>query len=450
MKLQEKLIHYQHCLSGLARARLSDMPLDESLIHICREASIAIGSLVTSVWSYNSNRKAFQQLAYFSPEKLAENKTVLDGDDALLLSDRLVQGFPVRKTGAHQNAFGVIPGCIQINPVLTSVLNVPLLKNGTLEIVICCEAPREHRNWDEYDVCFCESILTLLLLVIEMDKSRKAQYLSENYARQTLEYSNQLVEMNRDMRKIMDNLEAATKKAEESDRLKVMFLANLSHEIRTPMNGIIGVSELLEMEELPHSKRLEFTKIIRDRVRDLLCIINSVLDLSKLENGQAEEILVDGSISEICNRVVNHIMLDKIYMNKSALVVRFINRIPAAHDFVRMDFLKLNQILTNLMTNAVKFTVEGEVTLSCECAGACYLFKVTDTGLGIPFESRQNIFQPFVQLKNSSIRTTGNGLGLAICKGLVEVLGGKIWVESELGKGSTFSFTVPKRGQAPG
>lgn len=236
----------------------------------------------------------------------------------------------------------------------------------------------------------------------------------------------------------------AREQAEESDRLKSVFLANMSHEIRTPMNAIIGFSELLEKQQYSEEKRREFTWHIRERSKDLLHIINNILDFSRLEAGNVSIVTIEGDVNEMMNRLVASLDAEINYLKKQEIVVTKQNALQRDENLVKLDFVRLNQVLSNLMSNALKFTQRGEITLSCKKINGNMLeFSVADTGIGIQPDKMDLIFKPFRQADDSIHRKHGgSGLGLAICKGLVEMWGGTIVVESNA-SGSKFTVTVP-------
>lgn len=230
-------------------------------------------------------------------------------------------------------------------------------------------------------------------------------------------------------------------KAEESDRLKTAFLQNMSHEIRTPLNGILGFSHLLQAEDISKEDIKEYTGIIQQSGNRLLNIINAVLDISKIETKQ---IAVSNKSFSL------HSMLSDLYSFFTPIAAKknlemnyFIQRLNN-NGLIDTDDIKLNQILTNLINNAIKFTQIGKIDFGYEVKGNCIEFFVRDTGIGISLEHQEKIFERFTQVDSKNTRCyEGVGLGLAICKGLVELLGGSIWVVSEADKGSTFYFSIP-------
>jgi len=235
----------------------------------------------------------------------------------------------------------------------------------------------------------------------------------------------------------------AKEKAEESDRLKTAFLQNMSHEIRTPMNAIMGFSSLLADSYYNRLNLEKYASIIYQRSNDLLDLMNDILDLSKIESGQL-------SLN------IEKCILPDLFMELDVLFSEYKKRISREHvdllfqikginetEILKIDKGKLKQILINLIGNALKFTDEGYIKCGVQKEGDKLLFKVTDTGVGIPEDKHEIVFQRFAQLEQTGPKNRGGtGLGLAIARGLCELLGGKIWLESEVGKGTTFYFTV--------
>ena len=237
------------------------------------------------------------------------------------------------------------------------------------------------------------------------------------------------------------DLVEAKNKAEESDRLKSAFLANMSHEIRTPMNGILGFAELLKEPDLTGDQQRLYIDLINKSGQRMLNIIKDIIDISKIEAGSMEMLLSDTNIRDQFEFIDNFFKAEATAKGLDFKV----NQVREGQNIVlRTDREKLYAVLTNLVKNAIKFTAQGSVEVGCVQKGSTVEFYVKDTGIGIAADRRQAVFERFVQADiEDKMAYQGAGLGLTISKKYVEMLGGSIWLESEVGVGTTFYFTLP-------
>ena len=236
---------------------------------------------------------------------------------------------------------------------------------------------------------------------------------------------------------------AAKEKAEESDRLKSAFLSNMSHEIRTPLNSIIGFSDLLVDPYYEPEQHAEFACLIKKNGNNLLSIINDIMDFSKIEAGHVH---IKKQLFSV-NQLILDMHQEWSFKAREKGIELMLDQFGLVEElFIESDETKVRQVLVNCLGNAVKFTEEGFVGMGVKTEGEFIQIHVKDTGIGIPSEFHQQVFERFRQVETGNTRRYGgNGLGLPISKCLVELLGGNMWLESEMGKGSTFYFTLPIR-----
>ena len=248
-------------------------------------------------------------------------------------------------------------------------------------------------------------------------------------------------------RQIEDELVAAKEKAEESDRLKLLFLANMSHEIRTPMNGIMGFTSLLKEPALSAEEQQEYIRMIEKSGTRMLTIINDIMSISKIEAGEVTISISDTNVNREIEDIETFFQPEAKQKGIQIIIDHSLTDKPIT---IKTDEEKFYAVLTNLVKNALKFTNKGSVEIGCEKKGEYLEFFVRDTGIGIRPDQRELIFARFRQASESlTHHFEGSGLGLSISKAYVEMLGGKIWVESVLGEGSTFYFTLPYHDDEP-
>jgi PAS domain S-box-containing protein len=282
--------------------------------------------------------------------------------------------------------------------------------------------------------------------VTEQKKAEMAlQESRELLERQNEEYASlneEYLTMNEELTSINEDLSAAIERAEESEKLKTAFLQNMSHEIRTPLNAIIGFSEMLGMDYLTDTDRKEFISIIVNSGRQLLELVNDILTISAIETRQEKINMGRVNLNEVLSELYT---IFKSRAKEKGLTLKVTK--PTSGDLIlQTDEVKFRQIFINLIGNALKFTSEGEIEFGYDLEDEGFIrFFVRDTGVGIPKARQEKIFERFMQADNS-IKSTygGTGLGLAISKGHVEMMGGKIWLESTPGVGSVFYFSLPR------
>jgi len=295
---------------------------------------------------------------------------------------------------------------------------------------------RAVRKSDDEVGVLIDSFNQMLGQIEERDR-RLADY-TGHLEEQVQSRTTDLLEMNR-------QLVGAKEKAEESSRLKSEFLANMSHEIRTPMNGILGMTGLVLDTELSEEQR-GYMSDVKMSADILLSLLNDILDFSKIEAGKMVLDPIEFPIRERMREAIRTLAL-RAHQKGLELVWEVAPEVP---DLLRGDILRMRQVLVNLIGNAIKFTERGEIYVGVEPVQAeappgftDLLFLVRDTGIGIPADRQASVFEAFTQADGSTSRKFGGtGLGLTICTQLVHLMGGKIWVESEPGAGSTFYFTI--------
>ena len=324
------------------------------------------------------------------------------------------------------------------------VVALPLLSRGKLLAVLEIAA---FRNFNSQEEALLAELLPVAAMSLEiLQRNLRTQELlsqTQQQASQLAEQRDALTHSQSELLAQQEELAIAKDKAEEATEMKSMFLANMSHEIRTPMNAIIGLSHLALKTPL-NAKQRDYIGKVHNAGTSLLSIINDILDFSKIEAGKLDLETTDFKLDEVISSVTT-LTAQKAHEKGLEFLAHVSPELP---EFLAGDPFRLGQILTNLVNNAVKFTERGEIHLNIELLERTgdkvqAKFSVRDTGMGMTREQAAKLFQPFTQADMSTTRKHGGtGLGLTISRRLVELMGGRIWLTSEPGVGSTFFFTV--------
>jgi signal transduction histidine kinase len=243
--------------------------------------------------------------------------------------------------------------------------------------------------------------------------------------------------------------EQVTRELERADLMKSQFLASMSHELRTPLNSIINFTQLIAMGVAGPvtEEQLTMLNTSLSSSRHLLQLINDVLDISKIQAGKLSLYIEENvNLNDEIQAVLD--MAEPLLQKQNGVLaqpIRFIQDIDKDLPLTACDRRRIRQVLLNLLSNAIKFTEQGSITLSVKKKGGEFMFAVMDTGHGIPQEMQARIFEPFFQVKSDDKHTQGTGLGLPISRSLIQAHGGNLWVESTIGEGTTFFFTLPFR-----
>lgn len=279
---------------------------------------------------------------------------------------------------------------------------------------------------------WCGIIITFLVLVLILALDRNNRSIKQSNSSLAYKIS--------ELEKLEIELKKAKENAESESYQKTMFLADMAHEIRSPMNSIQGFTELI-MNRGINASTMGFIEIINSSSKRLLTIINDAIDISMIESGNMKLFAEQVSLNKVLNNVVK---LNQINANKNSNEIITSYGLENGADYVMVDSNRLTQVINNLVTNALKFTKNGQVTVGYTIDDDKLKFFVIDTGVGIPHEQGNSIFSRYTQV-DGKVSTTngGSGIGLSICKAIVEIMNGEIWYESEVNVGSKFYFTIP-------
>lgn len=355
---------------------------------------------------YNPDKNTFKQMIFCD-----EKDSFDEWDAGKSISGQVVKtGKTVFLKGKELDAFNKIQNPEMLGTDPACWLGVPIVINGKVYGVMVIQHYTNPAAYSEADATLFEMIAHEVSIYIERQE-------------------------------LIDDLIRAKNKAEESDRLKSAFLANMSHEIRTPMNGILGFAELLKEPGLSGTEMEEYIDIIKISGKRMLNIINDIVDISKIEAGLVKLHFTESNIAAQLDYIHSFF---KHEAEAKGLKLSMKNSLNDKDETIITDKEKLYAVLTNLINNAIKYTDEGEIEFGCVPKGNFIEFYVKDTGLGIPKERQKAVFERFIQgdIENKMVRQ-GAGLGLAISKAYIEMMGGVIRVESEEGVGSVFYFTLP-------
>ena len=424
-ELKERTYHNNLIfLSNSALELLSISERNDIYNYIAEKLHKFLGDAIVLVSCYDEDKEEYQLKQIVGAKKWEKEINTILGREAVNIR------YKRNKTVENIETAGVISSISDFKDYLISPQNLHVQLKKLLVIVKANKF---------YSITLARNNKLLgTIAIITLNKSIiKFKHIIETFAHQVA------VALHRSQ--LESELMAAKLKAEESDRLKTAFLANMSHEIRTPMNGILGFAEMLNDEKTKEPDRKKYIDIINSNGKILINLIDDIIDFAKIEAEQIKIVKHDFSLNALLNQIYNSFLSEIMKKDKSKVQLRVVKLLEDNESYIRTDSIRLRQIITNLIGNALKFTSEGHIEFGYKVVDDGFLeFHVEDTGIGIEPEKLELIFERFVQADNSRSRKySGSGLGLAISKGFSELLGGTMWAKSMVNKGSTFFFSIP-------
>ncbi|MFA6216451.1 MAG: response regulator [Candidatus Omnitrophota bacterium] len=453
----ERVIMFQSVLLQLARREFIDQTSDVK--RITEIVAETLGAAGVSIWMFSHDQTTLVCVDFYSRQSHAHGKK----------DERLVKDYQLYFESLRTNRIIAVHDAsndarteelskkylLPFN--IVSLLDVPIRLRGVLMGVLSIEQTETIKNWSLEEENFAASIVDTIALTLEASERKKAELELLSQTEELRIQKKELEDSKRALMNIMGDITEQREKAlllkviaESSSKAKSEFLANMSHEIRTPLNAVIGFSELLKGTILDDMQR-DYLSTINESGSVLLTLINDILDISKIEAGEIKLETIDFNLMNLVENVIR-IVSSKLKGKEVELFYNFDEHIPIGF---QGDPTRIRQIILNLLGNAIKFTETGEITISVKLDESSspgtsdflsIRVSVKDSGVGIPKEKQSDIFDAFTQADTSTTRKYGGtGLGLYICRNLVGLMGGKIWVESEPGKGSDFIFTLSLR-----
>lgn len=395
-----------HILYEIAISSITSRNLEELLITVNDNLKKVLDTTNFFVAMYNPEKQTLKKVLFMDEKDDFDEWSINDTFSGLVIK----KGRTILLSNSEISDYGKKFNIKTIGTPAACWLGVPIIVENKAMGVMVLQSYSNEKAYSKADARLVEMIAHELSVVIER-------------------------------RTLIQNLINAKNKAEEGDRLKTAFLQNMSHEIRTPMNGIMGFMELLNEPGVNEEEKSKYISIMKMSGQRLLNTINDIIEISKIESGQAQVQISAVSVEELMQF---HIDFFKKQAEEKGIFLKIGECIKGNKALIKTDKHILYSILTNLVNNAVKFTQKGGIEIGNRLENKSLIFYVKDSGIGIPQERQKAIFERFIQADMNITRPhEGSGLGLAIVDAYIQMLGGKIWLESEVGKGSIFSFSIP-------